>query len=117
LTDTRADNVEGLGVSTTGYLDKVPEGTSRERTGEVYIGCHWVFKGKEGSRVDRLMVADIKGNADATEKQDEHDANREARKRHVVDRAIQLVSEVVAELEREENGGKTELDKQSSTEQ
>jgi nicotinamide mononucleotide (NMN) deamidase PncC len=101
---------QGIGVSTTGFLDKVPEGTSEERTGEVYVGCHWVFKGKVGERVERLAVGDVEGKRDIEDKQDQQDANREARKRHVVERAIQVVSEIVAELEREETDGKTELD-------
>lgn len=101
---------QGIGVSTTGYLDKIPEGENPDREGEVYIGCYWVFKGREGTRVQKLDVSEIEGSIDKEEKQDKKDANREARKKHVVDRAIQLVYEVVAELERPENGGKSELD-------
>jgi hypothetical protein len=99
-----------LGVSTTGFLDKTPDDEPASRTGEVYIGCHWVFKGKAATRVERVDVAHVSGVPDVDENQDESDANREARKQHVVDRAIELVYEVVAEIERGETGGTTELD-------
>jgi nicotinamide mononucleotide (NMN) deamidase PncC len=33
---------QGIGVSTTGYLDKVPDGVDESRAGEVWVGAHWV---------------------------------------------------------------------------
>lgn len=88
---------QGIGISTTGYLDSVPDDEDKRRVGEVWIGCSWRFKGKEGERVERMFVGDVKGKIE--EDQDEHDANREERKKRVVRRAVDVVLEVVTELE------------------
>jgi hypothetical protein len=71
------------------------------------IGITMLYQGWSSSQpgVKRLAIADVEGKRDIEDRQDQQDANREARKRHVVERAIQVVSEIVAELEREENAG------------
>lgn len=92
---------QGIGVSTTGFLDAAPEGEER-RIGEVWVGCQWVFNGKEGERVEQINVGHIEGKVEKGEAQDKDDANREERKNEVVRKAVDMVLEVVSELERAE---------------
>jgi nicotinamide mononucleotide (NMN) deamidase PncC len=101
---------QGIGVSTTGFLDGIPEGEDERRVGEVWVGVAWVFKGKEGQRVETFNVAHKEGEArpEAPHQMDENDARREARKNEVVKKAVDIVMDVVEELEK---GAKAEEQK------
>lgn len=82
----------GLAISTTGYLQGGPVG----RDGEVWIGCHWKFGGREGSRVKQIFtstygVGDVK----------EVVATRQELKEWVVTTALEMAIEVASELSRE----------------
>jgi nicotinamide mononucleotide (NMN) deamidase PncC len=102
------ERAQGVGVSTTGFLDAVPDGTDAGRVGECYVGVRWLFKERADERVVRVDVGDVRGTPDTAQHQDQDDADREARKHAVVDRAIGLLEEVVGELERAEGGQQEE---------
>ncbi|EJD46799.1 hypothetical protein AURDEDRAFT_184260 [Auricularia subglabra TFB-10046 SS5] len=90
------ERAQGIGVSTTGYLDNVPDGEQQE----VFIGCHWLFDGRQGTRVERMNVGHVRGHPlpDAGNVGPE-DADRNERKETVVTRALDVLLEVVEQLE------------------
>jgi hypothetical protein len=63
------------------------------------------FKGTEGKRVERIDVGHITASRHerhAEEQMDEQDANRDARRKAVVDKAVEILLEVVEGIEKGE---------------
>ncbi|KZT23756.1 CinA-domain-containing protein [Neolentinus lepideus HHB14362 ss-1] len=89
---------QGIGISTTGFLNGGPPG----REGEVWIGCYWRFKDKIGSRAEQFWV---KCEEDNIEKQshDEVADKRDQEKHWVVDKALNVILEVVADLDKSDS--------------
>jgi len=81
---------QGIAISTTGYLQGGPPG----KEGEVWIGCYWVFQGKEGSRVKQMWMSRDKNGAEPVDEE----AERNVLKDTVVQAALQLVVGVMNEL-------------------
>ncbi|KZV98972.1 hypothetical protein EXIGLDRAFT_831756 [Exidia glandulosa HHB12029] len=95
------ERAQGIGISTTGYLDKLPDGQPRSKAGEVWIGCHWIYNGTCGTRVEKLNVANVRGRPPPEAANvDQSDADRNERKETVVARALDMLVEIVEELER-----------------
>lgn len=91
-------NRYGLALSTTGFLQGGPEG----RDGEVWVGCYWVFMGKEGSRAKQMDMKSREYALLYEGKEDE--AARHVLKEIVVREALQMAVEVANGLEAETNG-------------
>ncbi|KAG8862991.1 hypothetical protein FRB96_000411 [Tulasnella sp. 330] len=88
-------NRHGLALSTTGFLQGGPEG----RDGEVWVGCCWVFQGKEGSRARKM---DMKAREIAILHEGKEDeAARHTLKEVVAQEALRIAVEVANELEAE----------------
>ncbi|EPQ60993.1 hypothetical protein GLOTRDRAFT_109249 [Gloeophyllum trabeum ATCC 11539] len=92
---------QGVGISTTGFLNGGPPG----REGEVWIGCCWKFKDSTGSRAKQYWVKNGKGSIDGQEHEEAAD-QRDQEKLWVVDKALDLLTEVVEELESKAKAGK-----------
>jgi nicotinamide mononucleotide (NMN) deamidase PncC len=93
---------QGMGISTTGFLDSGPEG----RVGEVWIGLYWVFNEKEGSRVEQLQLKDSRlKNYDKDEAGSEESMKlREDLKQKVVEKAVNMAMDVATELSNQSDG-------------
>lgn len=86
------DASRGMALSTTGFLQGGPEG----RDGEVWIGCHWTYNGKEDCRAKQMWMKE-----EAVEKTSNTEEERSKLKEYVVREALKMALEVIEELEKE----------------
>ncbi|KAG9004705.1 hypothetical protein FRB95_005967 [Tulasnella sp. JGI-2019a] len=83
----------GLALSTTGFLQGGPEG----RDGEVWVGCYWIYQGKEGSCAKKMDMKAPECAQRHAGKEDE--AARHILKEIVVQEALRMAVEVANALE------------------
>ncbi|TFK57512.1 hypothetical protein OE88DRAFT_1651265 [Heliocybe sulcata] len=92
-------NGQGIAISTTGFLNGGPPG----REGEVWIGCRWKFGNNVGSRAEQFWVQENEDNVEEQGHDEAADA-RDKEKHWVVDKALIILMDVAAELDKKSQG-------------